>query len=152
MRSNELGFELSEPEMGFTSDPMPTPEVPATLLLLHGGPDAPTYLVRGYPDGLVVFEGLKNVRALGIRWRKAPPGDVTALQARLCQSGLQTLSLAVDRQHPHAALAVEGCSRPIRIDFDTFATDEASARAQQSLNDVLDSLRVRPFAGLARHH
>jgi hypothetical protein len=150
MRSNELGYEVPLPEMRFTSDPMPAPEVPAALLLFHGGQDAATYLVRAYPDGLVVFEGLRNVGALGIRWRRAPPSDITALEGRLCRSRLGSSSIAVDRRHPHAALAVESCTPRIQIDFDTLGTDDASARGQHALDDVLDSLRVRPFARLAR--
>jgi len=150
MRSNELGYEVPLPEMRFTSDPMPAPEVPAALLLFHGGQDAATYLVRAYPDGLVVFEGLRNVGALGIRWRRAPSSDITALEGRLCRSRLGSSSIAVDRRHPHAALAVESCTPRIQIDFDTLGTDDASARGQHALDDVLDSLRVRPFARLAR--
>ena len=69
---------------------------------------------------------------------------------RLCRSRLGSSSIAVDRRHPHAALAVESCTPRIQIDFDTLGTDDASARGQHALDDVLDSLRVRPFARLAR--
>jgi hypothetical protein len=152
MRSNELGDEAPPLEMRFTADPMPAPEAAVTLTLIHfGGPDGTTYMVHVYRDGLVAFEGLKNTLVVGTRWRMAPVEQVTTLEARLCRSGFDTPPLASDRAHPHAALAVERCARPIRISFETFATDAASVRAQHALDDVLDSLHVRPFAGLARH-
>ena len=152
MRSNELGYEVGPPEMRFTGDPMRAPEGAIALTLIHfGGPDGTTYMVHAYRDGLVAFEGLKNTLVVGTRWRMAPVEQVTTLEARLCRSGFDTPPLASDRAHPHAALAVERCARPIRISFETFATDAASVRAQHALDDVLDSLHVRPFAGLARH-
>ena len=151
MRSNELGFDVPRPEMQFTANRLPVPEGRITLALIHGGPESATYIVHAYADGLVTFEGLKNTFVVGTRWRNAPVGEVLALEARLCRSGLESLSLVTDRRHPHAALTVERCTQPIRIDFDTFASDAASTRAQRALDDVLDSLRVRAFAGLARH-
>ena len=151
MRSNELGDEAPPLEMRFTADPMPAPEAAVTLTLIHfGGPDGTTYMVHAYRDGLVAFEGLKNTLVVGTRWRMAPVEQVTTLEARLCGSGLDDQPLVTVPGRAHAALALERCAQPIRIDFDAFATDAASLRAQHALDDILDSLRVRPFAGIAR--
>jgi hypothetical protein len=40
---------------------------------------------------------------------------------------------------------------PINLEFETLAEDSVSARAQRALDDVLDTLSVKPLARLARH-
>ena len=97
-----------------------------------------------------MFDGQANVPRLGRHWRQAPPDDVSTLLQRLRGSGLGFFPPLVAPGRPNATLSVPGCVPPVQLQFETLAEDPASTRSQRALDDVLDTLYVRPLARLGR--